>query len=193
MKLTPSMVKKRRAIARDVLAQIADGRFAPVTGTYVIHPALDGGAVGDLQAIIKRQITKRKPCRVCALGAAFVSAVGLFNNCSLKRGDFINGSSKMRGKLAEFFTRSELGAIEASFERSAGHIKDAASRKAWDAAVVYHTFLAETSREDRLIFLMQAVDALADGRITLRGLISEALIQLGTDKRFAEVRRKLGW
>lgn len=214
-KLTPSVIKKRRAIANDVIAQIKARVFIATKGTYVTHDTYMGhghggesieesNVTGELQKFVKARVNKANPCQVCALGSAFLSAVRLFDNFPVRKGHW--GQDKMRRKLREFFTNRELGVIEASFERASifigkGYETDGADtppwvnagRVEWDQAKSYQSFLMNVDATDRLLFLMKAVANLAAERVTLKGLITQALIALATEATYADARQSIGW
>lgn len=214
MKLTPKLIKQRRAIAEDVIAQLKQEKYVAERGTYVEHESYywDKGAgslnssdvTGELQRFIEQRVTKKNPCKVCALGSAFLSAVRLYDNHAVANG---NVTRDMRRKLKEFFTTRELGYVESSFERSSVFIgygtEDKLSgsrpnwvdveRSKWDAAEEYHQFLGDLTAENRLVFLMKAVATLADRKITLEGLITQALLALANDDSLSSTRNLLGW
>ncbi|MEP6756178.1 MAG: hypothetical protein ABJA67_11810 [Chthonomonadales bacterium] len=210
-KLTPELIKKRRAIARDAIAQLKAETFIATIGTYVTQYASDGitspHAYGDLQKLIKAKVTKAKPCQVCALGTAFLSAVRLFNSVRIQGGD---ADAALRQTLHKFFSLQELGVIEASFEQSSGHLyrtpkqyddyhnrqKTAPIMVEWDKLETgYRRFLARLNATQRLVFLMNAVADNAGQEITLSLLSTYALLSMadteleGTDY----ARRIFGW
>jgi hypothetical protein len=120
--------KRKLAILKDALAQIKLGAYQAVRGSY-IRPVLGDDLVdvhdrgAELQTLIKKRVTKTKPCRVCALGATFLSSVRVFDKLKLQpgaiNGDGITGGfdrEKLREHVAKFFSLEELALMEASFE-----------------------------------------------------------------------------
>lgn len=194
MKITPAKAAKRKAIALDVIAWIKAQKFVAVTGTYLQADVIaDADAGEELQKVLKKA-TKRKPCHVCVLGAIFASCVLKFDQFKLTEynhdGDEIN-SRAMHQKLVGFFNRSELGVIESSFERSSGFIRtdtgdyDTAVGVQFEQAMKYRDFLGFMDSEDRLLWLMNAVVALAGEQITLAGLRYQALRTIVADPKLA--------
>lgn len=139
-KLTTS--QKAIAIARDVIAQIKCRKYTPELGTYVsgADDNIPTEAIGceQLQPFLKK---KDLQCEVCAIGAAFLSSIRLFN-------DFVVpeywDDSDMKNKLGEYFSPSELRALEASFEN-------------WGDSLFLETPLVNLKAQDRMIFLMSEV------------------------------------
>jgi hypothetical protein len=195
------MITKRQkakiAIAADVIAQIKTRRYVAETGLYIGNLDIEG-ETGDLQKVIKKQVTRRNPCNVCALGSAFLSTVRLFDKFQLtektKDGDAVEYNA-MRSKLQQFFTRAELGVIEASFEVSSSHLlfdsPSETSTKIYTEfesnSNIYKDFLSDLDDEERLLWIMQAVIE-QDGKPTLRGFKTEMLRDLAYDKKFTDFR-----
>lgn len=210
--MTKHKVRQRKAIAQDVIAQIKARRYTAESMVYVgsdLTSTIDDAAPdANLQTLLKKEITKAKPCRVCGLGACFISAVRLYNDApvSTLHSDTNCGSfptKKLRRTLLRFFTLREQGLIEASFEtddRFIGAEKDEAdctttelnTRAELNAASGYKSALDSLDDENRLIFLMGAVFNLADKRLTLAGLREQLIIGLATFKPLADHRSELG-
>jgi hypothetical protein len=120
--------EKRVAIAKDVLRQLAAKKYRATPGTYCQlreHDAkkLDRCSNDQLQGALPQL----RSCAVCALGAAFMSAVAKFDNLSicganlgLAEGDFYVRTSPNRGlifsHLEKFFSRRQIAEIECHFE-----------------------------------------------------------------------------
>lgn len=174
MKLTKALIGKRRAIAEDVIAQIKRGRFEARSGIYIgldDDNALRAHVGKELQKILPKVVTKTKPCQVCAIGSVFLSSVCKFDKfkliyASLDEYDNISSSS-MRGKVNEFFTRSEQDAMESSFEVGFE-----------DTYPNYYAFLDSIDDEQRLLWLMGAVVIVANEPITVEALRRQALITI---------------
>jgi hypothetical protein len=172
--------KKKVAIAKDVIAQVKQHKYIPATGTYV------GGyggnrivvAVGDLQKAI-RNVSKKNPCEVCALGSAFLSTVRLYDRYTQSPQGL--RYPQMRRKLREFFSSRELGAIEASFEDSISYLRVRRDSIDWTTLYGYRAFLAKLSDMERLIFLMQVI--IDNGEFTLDLAARAAWAQVSESRR----------
>ena len=120
MKKLNKKQKSAIAIAEDVLAQLKIGRYNAVRGVYLETsvPLKEG----DLQSQLKKNMTKRKPCAVCAVGSMFISKVRLDDNFIIDRHDAgystVDGDL-MCGLLEAAFTPDELSHIESAFENYA--------------------------------------------------------------------------
>src|SRR5688572_15788966 len=94
----------RRAIALDVIQQVAAAKFCAMSGKYCdVAPAV---------------AVRRRKCEVCAIGAATVSSLRLYNEApqSLIE-DWDPGCGEGAfDHLEQFFPRHELDAMEAAFE-----------------------------------------------------------------------------
>ena len=114
-KLTPK--QKRVAIAKDVLKQIKASKFIAGTGNFC-HVGEWSDTLPKL--IGKKQLLKLKPkCTVCAIGAAIVSGIRLFNkinitNCEITR-------FQQRRMIVKFFGLSQAEQIENAFEIGRGY------------------------------------------------------------------------
>jgi hypothetical protein len=97
--------QKRVRIARDVLAQLAAGKFIATQGLYVEGVPIEGAkSTASLQTLFKKQ----KSCEVCALGSMFVASVERKN--ALNAGDLNGADLSENGKKVEYFgefTRSD--------------------------------------------------------------------------------------
>ncbi len=123
-KLTPG--ERRVAIARDVIAQLNINRYHPSRGNWCILYEKDSfdtvdhyGRRYDLKAGAELQPDISKgSCAVCALGAVFASAVGLYDNykvtTSSTRGQFDFNNVALL--LKDYFDRITMMAIEIAFE-----------------------------------------------------------------------------
>lgn len=107
--------EQRVAIARDVLAQLDAERIRPaklvwvnaeVEGFDYSRPAL---VAGDAPA-----------CRVCGIGACFVSAVRLGNGFA-EAADNGLGEIHMQDVVGQYFSQQKFVAIEFVFERGNGY------------------------------------------------------------------------
>ena len=114
--------QKRVAIAKDVIAQIKCGKFSINAGFFgTIHGA-DGSRTGDAadQKFLKsKQFTS---CEVCAVGAAIVSGIRLFNKVQINDGEITCGSAM--GLATQYFTEQQVRLIENAFEMGNGNFAD---------------------------------------------------------------------
>ncbi len=117
------MTKKHRekvvAVAKDVLKQIP--KLNVTTGIYLtLAPNVlqeeDEGK--ELQPLLPKLLNKKtKPCKVCALGACFISHVGLFDKFKLPMYSSTEITSEdFRPELRKYFGPRQLALIESAFE-----------------------------------------------------------------------------
>lgn len=126
---------KRVAIAQDVIKSLKANKISAVTGTWIGLDDVSGFC--DLKAGTELQKYFNQPkvtCDVCALGACFVSAVKLGNNCKLTKdaldlGGFEfydpkhDGSADDTGMwkiLTRYFPYRQMVLIETAFEEGQG-------------------------------------------------------------------------
>lgn len=131
-----SKQQQRVAIAKDVLAALKAQQLYACTGTWakiddsspVVLEDLKLGT--ELQDIFKQADVS---CEACALGACFVSAVKLGNNCKLTSEARENGQfnfylpsdqggdrTGMSATLSRYFDEKQLSLIECAFEMGTG-------------------------------------------------------------------------
>lgn len=181
--------KARVSIAEDVIAQIKARRYVAQTGVYIRGintKPIDQGKAVDLRSHLKRTLSPKKPCTVCALGSAFMSCVRIFDKFELNSKTADDDSidyGAMRKKLREFFTPQELDAIESSFERSQiGLVRHLQWIRLPEG---YKTFLRDLNAEDRLLWLMKAVVRIGGlNKITLKALEQQALLSIVLDPEY---------
>jgi hypothetical protein len=110
-----NQAEKRVVIAKDVLEQLRTQKFIAKCGAYVddqIHN-LDVFWPAEYGASLQAALPKVKNCKVCALGAVFMSKVNKFNRFNV--GDSLN-SEDLRANLKGIFSYAQLFLIEAAFE-----------------------------------------------------------------------------
>jgi hypothetical protein len=133
-KLTPA--QKRVRIARDVLAQLASGKFIATQGLYVNGPEIEGAkAKASLQTLFKKQ----KSCEVCALGSMFV-ALSEDEKTACTFWGF--GRDDCTDYLGKFFDQEQLDKIEDAFE---------------EGDVSGMPFASEAEAEDRMRLIMENI------------------------------------
>lgn len=217
--------RDRLRILLDVVSQLDEHKLIAEQGIYVkFNEKVPNSTInkrGDMQSNLKNLVSKARPCRVCALGACFISAVSLFDKVQTQdilAEELVLGSRKrneirhdveetnMREKLLPYFTLLELGTIEALFENKANFIGGETvdypddldveeERQAYDDAEILQQLLnAIYSTADRLRWIMNAAANLVHtGRaINVRGFRNQALVSLGSDERFGHVRDEHG-
>lgn len=126
-KLTPA--QKRVRIAKDVLAQLENGKIVPAAGNYFdFYEILNNLEIEeDSKEQLCDVLNKADNCEVCALGAIFVSAVKRMDkitvDCYSKHNGWGDGERfrkeeiLMRIYLRSFFDTSQLRMIENAFEQ----------------------------------------------------------------------------
>ncbi len=143
--LMPPKVKAeaRVAIAEDVLETLLFGRMKVQSshGYFQVDDAARGVVEDSFETVALTMKTRgRTMCTVCAIGAACVSAVSLYNKApaaeKVHRGE-IKPSKGMRTVLGHFFTRKQLDLIECAFEMKYTYDIGGSS---WDARYEAHTF-----------------------------------------------------
>ena len=144
-------------IARDVIKWIKAGRLQAESMTYCLLPKQLRGRSGDLKSLLE----KAKPtadwsskCRVCALGALFISDVLKRDRFNIGVQDTSVDHRTMKSHLASIFPEQDLLLIEAAFE---GFTVDPKSPLFSLASYVLHYEKALPNEEHRLIVIMQNI------------------------------------
>ncbi len=122
----------RLAIAHDILATLDLGRMVARKGTYFELKGITKGGGDNWEAIaLGVRLKGSTSCEVCAIGAACVAAVGLYDNApeledewgeERRYGPRYVEDTTMRDVLSRWFSRRQLGLIECAFERSTGFV-----------------------------------------------------------------------
>lgn len=162
--LVPPNVKAeaRIAIAKDVIETLAFERMFAKSkyGYFMVNEAARGVREDSYEAVALSMKTRGKTtCTVCAIGAACLSAVSLYDEAEPVEQDYDgwrSSSIRMCTVLARWFTRKQLNLIECAFEKSL-HFQEAnpslESRSRAKAFGIQHP---ENSRE-RLEAIMKNV------------------------------------
>jgi hypothetical protein len=116
-KLTKSQM--RVAIAKDVLKQIKAGKFRITVGRFAVLP-------GGSETYGKKELRKMPVCNVCAIGAAIVSGIRLFNEIEIT--DSCINNKESWEMIQKFFSPTQAIKIENAFEQGSGCY----SRSNWD-------------------------------------------------------------
>lgn len=118
-----SKAEKRVAIAKDVLQQIRVGKYIADAGRYIY--GVDAPDIEDVyyESDIKKNFSKIKECKVCAMGACLMSATKFANK--LKFQDIGSGISdlnnpQVKSLFKSIFSPVQLLLIERSFEGRTG-------------------------------------------------------------------------
>lgn len=112
--------EKKVAVAKDVLKNL---RYTNLDGGTYLSTKNDANVDfllenkdKDLQEFIPKI---RKNCEVCAIGAFFLSEVGVFDKCKIAELGYdysqLRNDTFMREKLRAVFTTKELSLIESAF------------------------------------------------------------------------------
>lgn len=106
----------RVEIAKDVLKQLRNGNFIAESTYLRTRRVLDyPDAVSHFSGEeIQNEVLKIETCNVCAIGAAFISGIRLFDGISGEMFDVGNAANSIGAQ--KFFTKSELKTMEAWFE-----------------------------------------------------------------------------
>lgn len=110
-----TLAQKRVAIARDVLLQIRAKKYNISQGNFCLVLDWD-----KREPLGKTELNRKKPvCKVCALGAAIVSSIRLYNKLNIIRGEIIPGPD-IEDMLLPFFAYDQMILIENAFECGGG-------------------------------------------------------------------------
>lgn len=183
------------AIAEDVIKQIRRKAYDVTLGTYSTLNLRGLPHTSQVQSAIKKLVTPRNPCEVCAIGSAFISAVKLFNNCTVAQTmpdkyDASPDPKAMRKLLRTYLPIEDVWALEICFEEDPIFVgyKEGQLIKEWERSELFQAFLSEFIPSDKLIWLMQVIIDNA-GRFTIPAAKNAALITLATDKNWVEFRK----
>jgi len=106
--------QKRVAIAKDVLKQIKAGRVRIHMGSYLKYiqcPVEDFTTFNQSTLLADETV-----CRVCAVGAAIVSGLRLFNGAEV--GDLEGDGLAAYNAISRWFSKKQSALIEQAFEDS---------------------------------------------------------------------------
>jgi len=118
--------QKRIDIAKDVIAQLAFGKYMPLQNSYAVLSDVDAL---DLTAELQKELVKVQTCSVCALGALFISDVAKHDRCTVEEAGIVDErlaygltrttcveQQPVRKRLRELFSDRQLAMIEMAFE-----------------------------------------------------------------------------
>lgn len=105
--------QKRVAVAKDVLKHLDEMRI--VTGSYVTIDLNDLYVFG--KSLSKAFPKIRSDCEVCAIGACFLSIVGIVDNIGATKIDWGYDKCDMIDHLKLVFSQNQIGLIETAFEK----------------------------------------------------------------------------
>jgi len=115
-----TMRQKAVAVARDAISSLEAKRIAATSCTYFM---LDGPAKrSPIERLLNRdvdlqRVVGRSECDVCAIGAAFVSAVRLGDGCTIPPDSVFIRTETVLGVASVAFHDQELTDMEFLFER----------------------------------------------------------------------------
>jgi len=109
--------RMRVKIAQDVLATMKGMRIDK--GAFV-KPDDPWELPKDDSKAAARRLQKNKTCRVCALGACFLSVIKLDNKFLGSWRDLIRAGEEISDRLGDFFDMDQLKLIENAFELGRG-------------------------------------------------------------------------
>ena len=142
-----TLKEQRVAIAKDAIKQIKAEKFIAEAGTYLAIEDELGCKTGDeLQKTLNKRKNKGAVCKVCGIGAAFISTVRLFDNYKIKEAELDGWDSSttllvehtdMRTLLKEYFSPSQLSLIECAFEQRSEYMKSDSYKKDRKAATLF--------------------------------------------------------
>lgn len=142
-----TLKEQRVAIAKDAIKQIKAEKFIAEAGTYLGIEEELGCEVGDeLQKVLKKRKNKGAVCKVCGIGAAFISTVRLFDNYKIKEEELDGWDYSttlavehmdMRILLSKYFSPSQLSLIECAFEVRWGFGMSDSYKKDREAAAIF--------------------------------------------------------
>ncbi|MEE8607934.1 MAG: hypothetical protein V3S55_10025 [Nitrospiraceae bacterium] len=162
--LVPPNVKAeaRVAIAQDVIKTLAFERMVAKSrhGYFLVNESAKGVREDSYEAVALSMKTRGKTtCTVCAIGAACLSAVSLYDKAEPVEREYDGwgtSSMYMRIVLARWFTRKQLDLIECAFEKSADFQEADPSLESRNRAKAFGIQHPMDSRE-RLEAIMQNV------------------------------------
>lgn len=112
----------RVRIAKDVLSTmrfmtIGRGNFVKLTTDFILPEDSKKAA---------KKLQKSKFCNVCALGACFISLVGIDNKFSSDWDDLSGApaGSTIQDRLSEYFDKEQIVLIENAFEQGTGYFTE---------------------------------------------------------------------
>ena len=108
---------KRILIAEDVLFQLSEDVYTPMSTFFLTHDE-DSLLYGDVYhlsgPVVQEAVKELRQCDVCAIGAAFVSGVRLFDGIDGASWD-VRAGHESKGAQS-FFTKAELKLMEQWYE-----------------------------------------------------------------------------
>jgi len=112
-KKKPSKIEMRIAVAKDAIKQIKAKIYIAMEGTYTgnLESRLKFASI-DIDTQVQPHLLNMNSCRVCARGAAAISCIRKFNNCTV--GDFIE--KNWESESIKIFGTKNLCNMERAFE-----------------------------------------------------------------------------
>lgn len=134
-----TFAQKRVSIAKDVLARLRSKRLEAKHMSWVtIDEALGAAFQGSPEETEVREVfAKVKSCKVCALGACFVSAIDKSNKLSINEltttpyeGCGFDNEDVLK-YLKRWFSEEQLAVIECAFEQGNGYYYSRPGAASW--------------------------------------------------------------
>ena len=150
----------RVAIALDVIETILIGRMTPKSGygyLSVKEASKEGNSSYEALALSVKRRGKTK-CRVCAIGAAALCAIGLYDDAEvMEKGFYAGGASEqeMREVLSKWFSGQQVDLLESAFECSKFNERDETAESSILRAVRFGE--RYENAEERLIAIMENI------------------------------------
>lgn len=124
-KKSPATLKKQRLqIINDVILRIKIGLFEPVNMCLIELPRKLKGIKEDrqLNEVMEKMVTPKKPCEGCMRGGLFVGAIMKFNHMTVRHATHADmsrhiDSEVLDEKLTDFWPDEHVKLIEAYFEK----------------------------------------------------------------------------
>jgi len=143
----------RVAIAQDVIETLRIGRMVAAQDGYFNYQ----GSMNSFEAVtLGVRAPASATCRVCALGAALVCAVGLYDKAPELESYFRSNRwhrSTFLKVLYRWFRKSQLSLIECAFERNNAFM----GANAWDRVKAMRFGEKYDDDHDRLVAIMQNI------------------------------------
>jgi hypothetical protein len=140
----------RIAIARDVLKQIAAKKFKIETQIY--------WRINSTEIVVgkKQLLANGISCRVCAVGAAVISGIRIFNGSDVWKNNIANNFEAVI--FSKGFSVNQLALIEAAFEDEGSQlIKPYPANSASDLKAAKKFRLSFTNEKERAIQIFQNI------------------------------------
>ncbi len=169
VKVPENPLQARLAIAQDVIRHIKAGKLDAVRGTYIGFTDWDAEIESEFEqlavSLYESKGQSKTRCDVCAIGAATMVAVGLYDQCETLTKEWEHNYEEsgctvddisldaegMHETLGQWFSEKQLGLIECAFEANTGFGMSKATQEERQAAADFRPsedFSAEDALQD---------------------------------------------